>query len=151
MGYNKFQWWMGGQNHKKPLGKNASLLSKIKNGDFNYSPLFQASKKCREDAEVAYEFAYKNYIGNDESNRKRAAEDTARMTRVRALKLNETANEQENKRLIELRKSLKNQFKIDLWDSMMEEKPMSLVELYKWYEIQSSKIKNNLKISKNGI
>jgi len=73
------------------------------------------------------------------------------MTRVRALKLNETANEQENKRLIELRKSLKNQFKIDLWDNMMEEKPMSLVELYKWYEIQSSKIKNNLKTSKNGI
>jgi hypothetical protein len=141
MAYNKFQWWMNGQKTNKVLGKNSSLLSKIKNGDFDYSPLFDASKKCREDADLAYELAYKNYIGNDESNRKRAAEDTARMTRVRALKLNETANEQENKRLIELRKALKAEFGVDLWEKMMEEKPMSLVELYNWYGKQVRKIK----------
>jgi hypothetical protein len=141
MGYNKFQWWMNGQKTNKVLGKNSSLLSKIKNGDFDYSPLFDASKKCREDADLAYELAYKNYIGNDESNRKKAAEDTARMTRVRALKLNETANEQENKRLIELRKALKAEFGVDLWEKMMEEKPMSLVELYNWYGKQVRKIK----------
>jgi hypothetical protein len=141
MAYNKFQWWMNGQKTNKVLGKNSSLLSKIKNGDFDYSPLFDASKKCREDADLAYELAYKNYIGNDESNRKKAAEDTARMTRVRALKLNETANEQENKRLIELRKALKAEFGVDLWEKMMEEKPMSLVELYNWYGKQVRKIK----------
>jgi hypothetical protein len=141
MGYNKFQWWMNGQKTNKVLGKNSSLLSKIKNGDFDYSPLFDASKKCREDADLAYELAYKNYIGNDESNRKKAAEDTARMTRVRALKLNETANEQENKRLIELRKALKAEFGVDLWEKMMEENPMSLVELYNWYGKQVRKIK----------
>jgi len=37
--------------------------------------------------------------------------------------------------------ALKNQFKVDLWDKMMEEKPMSLVELYKWYEKQVYKVK----------
>jgi hypothetical protein len=141
MAYNKFQWWMNGQKTNKVLGKNSSLLSKIKNGDFDYSPLFDASKKCREDADLAYELAYKNYIGNDESNRKRAAEDSARMTRVRAIKLKETANEQENKRLIELRKALNAEFGVDLWDKMMEEEPMSLVELYNWYGKQVRKIK----------
>ena len=141
MAYNKFQWWMNGQKTKKALSKNSSLLSKIKNGDFDYSPLFDASKKCREDADLAYEMAYKNYIGNDESNRKRSAEDSARMTRVRALKLNDTANEQENKRLLELRKALKAEFGMDLWDKMMEEEPMSLVELYNWYGKQVRKIK----------
>lgn len=132
---------MNGQKNRRPLGKNSSLLDKIKNGDFDYSPLFDASKKCREDADLAYELAYKNYLGNDESNRKRAAEDSARMTRVRALKLKETANEQENKRLIDLRIALKNEFGVDLWDKMMEETPMSLVELYKWYEKQVRKAK----------
>jgi len=141
MGYNKFQWWMNGQKAKKTLGKNSPLLSKIKNGDFDYSPLFDASVRCREEADLAYELAYKNYIGNDESNRKRAAEDSARMKRVRALKLKETANDQENKRLIELRKALISEFGADFWDDMMEEEPMSLVELYKWYEKKVRKIK----------
>ena len=141
MGYNKFQWWMNGQKRKKPLGKNAPLLDKIKNGDFDYSPLFDASKKCRQDSELAYELAYKNYIGNDELNRIRAAEDSARMTRVRALKLLDSADKDEHTRLVDLRTALKNQFKVDLWDKMMEEKPMSLVELYKWYEKQVCKVK----------
>jgi hypothetical protein len=141
MGYNKFQWWMNGQKRKKPLGKNAPLLDKIKNGDFDYSPLFDASKKCRQDSELAYELAYKNYIGNDELNRIRAAEDSARMTRVRALKLLDSADKDEHTRLVDLKVALKNQFKVDLWDKMMEEKPMSLVELYKWYEKQVCKVK----------
>lgn len=141
MGYNKFQWWMNGQKRKKPLGKAASLLDKIKNGDFDYSPLFDASKKCREDSELAYELAYKNYIGNDERNRLRAAEDSARMTRVRALKLRDSADKDEHTRLVDLRVALKNEFKVDLWDKMMEEDPMSLVELYKWYEKQVRKAK----------
>ena len=141
MGYNKFQWWMSGQSRKKPLGKNAPLLEKIKNGDFDYSPLFDASKKCRQDSELAYELAYRNYIGNDKLNRIRAAEDSARMTRVRALKLLDSADKDEHTRLIDLRVALKNQFKVDLWDKMMEEKPMSLVELYKWYEKQVCKVK----------
>jgi len=141
MGYNKFQWWMSGQSRKKPLGKNAPLLDKIKNGDFDYSPLFDASKKCRQDSELAYELAYKNYIGNDELNRIRAAEDSARMTRVRALKLLDSADKDEHTRLVDLRTALKNQFKVDLWDKMIGEKPMSLVELYKWYEKQVCKVK----------
>ena len=141
MGYNKFQWWMSGQSRKKPLGKNAPLLEKIKNGDFDYSPLFDASKKCRQDSELAYELAYRNYIGNDKLNRIRAAEDSARMTRVRALKLLDSADKDEHTRLVDLRVALKNQFKVDLWDKMMEEKPMSLVELYKWYEKQVCKVK----------
>ena len=141
MGYNKFQWWMNGQKRKKPLGKNAPLLDKIKNGDFDYSPLFDASKKCRQDSELAYELAYKNYIGNDELNRIRAAEDSARMTRVRALKLLDSADKDEHTRLVDLRTALKNQFKVDLWDKIIEEKPMSLVELYKWYEKQVCKVK----------
>ena len=141
MGYNKFQWWMNGQSRKKPLSKNVPLLDKIKNGDFDYSPLFDASKKCRQDSELAYELAYRNYIGNDKLNRIRAAEDSARMTRVRALKLLDSADKDEHTRLVDLRVALKNQFKVDLWDKMMEEKPMSLVELYKWYEKQVCKVK----------
>jgi len=141
MGYNKFQWWMNGQSRKKPLSKNAPLLDKIKNGDFDYSPLFDASKKCRQDSELAYELAYRNYIGNDKLNRIRAAEDSARMTRVRALKLLDSADKDEHTRLVDLKVALKNQFKVDLWDKMMEEKPMSLVELYKWYEKQVCKVK----------
>jgi hypothetical protein len=121
------------------LGK--ALLDKIKNGDFDYSPLFDASKKCRQDSELAYELAYRNYIGNDKLNRIRAAEDSARMTRVRALKLLDSADKDEHTRLVDLRVALKNQFKVDLWDKMVEEKPMSLVELYKWYEKQVCKVK----------
>ena len=137
MGYNPFRWWTKGKTHK-PLKADAPLLLKIRNGDFDYSYMFNEAKQMRETQQKTYQQAYDNYGGTDERNRIQAALEASQMKRVKALKLEFEANKDENMILYKLRSELTKEFGKDLWDKAMERQrgKGTLEDLYFWYKKQ---------------
>jgi hypothetical protein len=137
MAYNKFRWWTKGKTHN-PLKADAPLLLKIRNGDFDYSYMFNEAKEMRATSQKVYEQAYKNYGGTDEQNRIQAALEASQMKRVKALKLEFEANRDENMILYKLRSELTKEFGKDLWDKAMERSrgKGTLEDLYMWYKKQ---------------
>jgi hypothetical protein len=142
MGYNKFRWWTKGRRNK-PLPADAPLLLKIRNGDFDYSYMFNEALEMRQSAQKAYEQTYKNYGGNDEKNRIEVALEAGRMKRLKAIKLEMEAMKDEQTILWKLRKELEKEFGKDLWDKAMERSrgKGTLEDLYEWYR-KNSKVKN---------
>jgi hypothetical protein len=137
MSYNKYRWWTKGRPNK-PLNADAPLLLKIRNGDFNYSYMFNEAASQRASAEEAYNQTYKNYGGTDERNRKEAALEAGRMKRIKAVKLELEAFKNEELILWKLRAELKKEFEKDLWDKAMERQrgKGTLEDLYIWYKKQ---------------
>jgi hypothetical protein len=137
MGYNPYRWWTKGRPNK-PLNADAPLLLKIRNGDFDYSYMFNEAASQRASAEEAYNQAYKNYGGTDEKNRKEAALEAGRMKRIKAVKLELEAFRNEELILWKLRAELKKEFEKDLWDKAMERQrgKGTLEDLYLWYKKQ---------------
>lgn len=137
MAYNKYRWWTKGKRHQ-PLKADAPLLLKIRNGDFEYSEMFQEAEELRESSKKAYEEAYKNYGGTDERNRIQSAVEASRMKRVKALKLELEADKDENRILFALRKALTQEFGKDLWEKAMERQrgKGTTEDLYWWYKKQ---------------
>ena len=137
MGYNPYRWWTKGRPNK-PLNADAPLLLKIRNGDFDYSYMFNEAASQRASAEEAYNQAYKNYGGTDEKNRNEAALEAGRMKRIKAVKLELEAFRNEELILWKLRAELKKEFEKDLWDKAMERQrgKGTLEDLYMWYKKQ---------------
>jgi hypothetical protein len=137
MGYNRYRWWTKGRPNK-PLKADAPLLLKIRNGDFDYSYMFNEAASQRASAEEAYNQTYKNYGGTDERNRKEAALEAGRMKRIKAVKLELEAFKNEELILWKLRAELKKEFEKDLWDKAMERQrgKGTLEDLYWWYKKQ---------------
>ena len=137
MGYNPFRWWTKGRPNK-PLNADAPLLLKIRNGDFDYSYMFNEAASQRESAEEAYSQTYKNYGGTDERNRKEAALEAGRMKRIKAIKLELEAFKNEELILWKLKAELKKEFGKDLWDKSLERQrgKGTLEDLYWWYKKQ---------------
>ena len=134
MSYNKYRWWTKGRQNK-PLPAHAPLLLKIRNGDFDYSYMFNEALELRQSAQKTYEQTYQNYGGSDEKNRLESALEASRMKRVKAIKLELEANVDEQKILWKLRKELEREFGKDLWDKAMERQrgKGTLEDLYEWY------------------
>ena len=137
MAYNKFRWWTKGRVNK-PLPADAPLLLKIRNGDFDYSYMFNEALEMRQSAKKVYDDTYTNYGGSDENNRVEVALDASRMRRLKALKLELEASQDENKILWKLRSELTKEFGKDLWDKAMERQrgKGTLEDLYNWYKKQ---------------
>ena len=137
MGYNPFRWWTKGRP-AKPLKAEAPLLLKIRNGDFDYSYMFNEAASQRASAEEAYNQTYKNYGGTDEKNRQEAAIEASRMKRVKAIKLELEAGRDEEMILWKLRKELTKEFGKDLWEKSLERQrgKGTLEDLYWWYKKQ---------------
>jgi hypothetical protein len=137
MGYNKFRWWTKGRPNK-PLKADAPLLLKIRNGDFDYSYMFNEAKGMRESAKEVYELTYKNYGGTDEKNRVESALEASRMRRVKALKLELEGGREEQITLWKLQMELKKEFGKDLWEKSLERQrgKGTLEDLYMWYKKQ---------------
>jgi hypothetical protein len=137
MGYNPFRWWTKGRP-KAPLKAEAPLLLKIRNGDFDYSYMFNEAKEMRKTSQKVYEEAYKNYGGTDQKNREQAALEASQMKRVKAIKLELEAARDEEMLLWKLRMELKKEFGKDLWDKAMERQrgKGTLEDLYMWYKKQ---------------
>ncbi len=137
MGYNKFRWWTKGRPNN-PLKADAPLLLKIRNGDFDYSYMFNEANGMRESAKQVYDLTYKNYGGTDEKNRVEAALEASRMRRVKALKLELEGGREEQITLWKLQMELKKEFGKDLWEKAMERQrgKGTLEDLYMWYKKQ---------------
>lgn len=137
MAYNKFRWWTKGRPNK-PLNADAPLLLKIRNGDFNYSYMFNEAASQRAASKEAYEQAYKNYGGTDEKNRNEAAIEAGRMKRIKAIKLEIEAAKSEQMTLWKLQMELKKEFGKDLWEKSLERQrgKGTLEDLYMWYKKQ---------------
>jgi hypothetical protein len=137
MAYNKFRWWTKGRPNK-PLNADAPLLLKIRNGDFNYSYMFNEAASQRAASKEAYDQAYKNYGGTDEKNREEAAIEAGRMKRIKALKLELEAAKSEQMTLWKLQMELKKEFGKDLWEKSLERQrgKGTLEDLYMWYKKQ---------------
>jgi hypothetical protein len=135
--YNKFRWWTKGRPNK-PLNADAPLLLKIRNGDFDYSYMFNEAASQRASAEEAYNQTYKNYGGTDEKNRQEAAIEASRMKRVKAIKLELEAGRDEEMILWKFRKELTKEFGKDLWEKSLERQrgKGTLEDLYWWYKKQ---------------
>jgi hypothetical protein len=123
----------------KPLKADAPLLLKIRNGDFDYSYMFNEAKQMRETQHKVYQQAYDNYGGTDERNRIQAALEASQMKRVKALKLEFEANKDEQMLLWKLRSELTKEFGKDLWEKAMERSrgKGTLEDLYMWYKKQT--------------
>ena len=137
MAYNKFRWWTKGRP-SKPLKADAPLLLKIRNGDFDYSYMFNEATQMRESAKQVYDLTYKNYGGTDEKNRVEAALEASRMRRVKALKLELEGGREEQITLWKLQMELKKEFGKDLWEKSLERQrgKGTLEDLYWWYKKQ---------------
>ena len=109
MSYNKYRWWTKGRPNK-PLNTDAPLLLKIRNGDFDYSYMFNEAKEMRNTSQKVYEEAYKNYGGTDQKNREQAALEASQMKRIKAIKLELEAARDEEMLLWKLRMELKKEF-----------------------------------------
>ena len=137
MAYNKFRWWTKGRPNT-PLNADAPLLLKIRNGDFDYSYMFNEAIEMRESAKQVYDLTYKNYGGTDEKNRVEAALEASRMRRVKALKLELEGGREEQITLWKLQMELKKEFGKDLWEKSLERQrgKGTLEDLYMWYKKQ---------------
>ena len=139
MGYNPFRWYTSGKYRKKPLKSNAPLLLKIQNGDFELSPFYKEA----EDNHKLYDKMYNEYVQNshskDEQSIKHEAHQYAKMKRIKAQKLEEKALEEENSRLLELKKRIKEEFGKCLWDKSLEHQrgKGTTEDLYWWYKKQT--------------
>jgi len=141
MGYNKFRWFTKGRP-KKPLKEDAPLLLKIRNGDYDYSYMFNEALGVRAEVQRVFDLTYKNYKGTDESNRIYEAMEAGRMKRIKAIKLEMEAFANENRILWKLQNDLKKEFDTDLWEKAMDTKKgfKSLEDLYWWYKKQVKEV-----------
>jgi len=137
MAYNPFRYFTEGKYRKKPLKSSAPLLLKIKNGDFEYSPYFLEAK----DNEKLYNDMFNQYMEtsgiSNINDRKVEAHQYAKMKRIKAHKLLEVGDKEEELRLMQLRKELTNEFGEDLWEEAMEAKLRgkgTTEDLYWWYK-----------------
>ena len=137
MGYNPFRYFTEGKYRKRPLKSSAPLLLKIKNGDFEYSPYFLEAK----DNEKLYNDMFNQYMEtsgiSNMNDRKVEAHQYAKMKRIKAQKLMEVGDKEEQLRLMQLRKELTNEFGQDLWEEAMDSKiggRGTTEDLYWWYK-----------------
>jgi len=137
MGYNPYRWYTKG-NRKKPLKKSEPLLLRIQNGDYEYSPYFLEAKEVEKEGLKMVEFLMKTLHISDELERYQEAMERTKMKRVKRLKLMEVGEEEENKRLRELRIELTKEFGKDLWEKSLERQrgKGTTEDLYWWYKKQ---------------
>ena len=138
MGYNPFRWYTQGKYRKKPLKKTSPLLLKIRNGDFEYSPFFLEAR----DNDKLYDDMYQQFMETshikDELNKQTEAHQYAKMKRIKAQKLMEKGLEEEQSRLLELKKELELEFGKDLWKKCLEKQrgKGTTEDMYWWYKKQ---------------
>lgn len=151
MAYNKFRWFT--KQRKRKLPKSAPLLQRIQNGDFEYSIYFNEVEQVKKEAEKIYEDVMNNALIDDMNQREHEALDSSRMKRVRALKLMEEADKDENRLLRDLREELTKEFGVDLWDKAHEKQrgKGTTEDLYLWYKKQVGQTYTKSDLQSRGI
>ena len=136
--YNPFRWYTKGSYRKRPLKSKAPLLLRIQNGDFEYSPFLREAVDEEENYQNKFnEFMSTSMIDNVH-DRKVEAHQYAKLRRVASQKLMEKGLEEEQTRLVELRKQLKEEFGKCLWEKCLEKQRGNgtTEDMYWWYKKQ---------------
>ena len=138
MGYNPFRWFTKGSYRKKPLKSKSPLLLKIQNGDFEYSPYLRESVDEENNYQKKYDDFMKTSLQKDGLEKQVEAHQHAKMRRIASQKLMEKGLEEEQTRLMELKRLLKVEFGKCLWDKCLEKQrgKGTTEDMYWWYKKQ---------------
>lgn len=140
MAYNPYRWFTKGVGRKKKLSPKSPLLLKIRNGDFEYSPYFFEAQRAQEDADRIYNKVYeeRSKFSSDIPSIESDAREASKMRRIAKQKLLEAGNEEENNRLLDLKKELSEEFGKCLWDKCLEKQrgKGTTEDMYWWYKKQ---------------
>lgn len=138
MAYNPFRWYTKGKYRKRPLKSKEPLLLRIQNGDFEYSPYLLESVDEEKNYHKKYDEFMKTSKMKDGLEKETDAHQYAKMRRIASQKLMEKGLEEEQTRLVELRRLLKEEFGKDLWDKCMEKQrgKGTTEDMYWWYKKQ---------------
>ena len=140
MAYSPFRWYTSGKYRRKPLKQSTPLLLRIQNGDFDLSPFTLEADDNRKEYQRMYDEFMSTSGISDINDRKVEAHQYAKMKNVKALKLDEKADEEEFVRLHQLRKELTAEFGQDLWDKAHQKQrgKGTTEDLYWWYKKQTN-------------
>ena len=138
MAYNPFRWYTKGKYRKKPLKSKEPLLLRIQNGDFEYSPYLLESVDEENNYHKKYDEFMKTSKQQDGLEKEIEAHQFAKMRRIASQKLMEKGLEEEQTRLVELRRLLTEEFGKDLWDKCLEKQrgKGTTEDMYWWYKKQ---------------
>jgi hypothetical protein len=138
MAYNPFRWYTKGSYRKKPLKSKSPLLLKIQNGDFDYSPYLRESIDEENNYLKKYDDFMKTSLQQDGLEKQVEAHQHAKLRRVASQKLMEKGLEEEQTRLNELKRLLKEEFGKCLWDKCLEKQrgKGTTEDMYWWYKKQ---------------
>jgi hypothetical protein len=138
MAYNPFRWYTKGSYRKKPLKSKSPLLLKIQNGDFEYSPFLRESVDEENNYHKKYDDFMKTSLQQDGLEKQVEAHQHAKLRRVASQKLMEKGLEEEQIRLNELKRLLKEEFGKCLWDKCLEKQrgKGTTEDMYWWYKKQ---------------
>ena len=138
MAYNPYRWYTKGSYRIKPLKSKAPLLLRIQNGDFEYSPFLLESIDEEKNYQKKYDDFMKTSMIDNINDRKVEAHQHAKLRRVASQKLMEKGLEEEQTRLVELRKQLKEEFGKCLWEKCLEKQRGNgtTEDMYWWYKKQ---------------
>ena len=138
MAYNPFRWYTKVKYRKKPLKSKQPLLLRIQNGDFEYSPYLLESVDEEKNYHKKFDDFMKTSKQEDGPEKRVEAHQYAKMRRIASQKLMEKGLEEEQTRLVELRRLLKEEFGQDLWDKAQERQrgKGTTEDLYWWYKKQ---------------
>ena len=138
MAYNPYRWFTKGSYRRKPLKSKAPLLLKIQNGDFEYSPFLLESIDEEKNYQKKYDDFMKTSKIQDINSKMVEAHQHAKLRRVASQKLMEKGLVEEQVRLSQLRKELKEEFGKDLWDKCIEKQrgKGTTEDIYWWYKKQ---------------
>ena len=104
LNYNKFMWWRRYTSKTKPLHKSSDLLSKIQNGDYEFSQFYWQAKYTELEINEIYDECYPDFSKFNEKN----AVNGARRTR-----LWDDFEKEENGRLNQIIKDFYIHFKME--------------------------------------
>ena len=138
MAYNPFRWYTKGSYRKKPLKSKSPLLLKIQNGDFEYSPYLKEAIDEEKNYQKKYDDFMKTSLQQDGLEKQTEAHQHAKMRRIASQKLMEKGLEEEETRLNELKRLLKEEFGKCLWDKCLEKQrgKGTTEDMYWWYKKQ---------------
>lgn len=130
--WNKYRWYSKKQKHKK-LPHTKPLLDRIRNGDFDISPILDEV----ETVTVEYEQLYQKIVDENKDLTTREQHQLARertqLRNVARLRLMEEGMKDEISRLVVLKRELQNEFGIDYWDEVTSvETGLRTVEQIYW-------------------
>jgi len=138
MAYNPFRWYTKGSYRKKPLKSKSPLLLKIQNGDFEYSPYLLESIDEEKNYQNKFDSFMKTSKMQNSLEKQTEAHQHAKLRRIASQKLMEKGLEEEETRLNELKRLLKEEFGKCLWDKCLEKQrgKGTTEDMYWWYKKQ---------------